>query len=214
MSFAKFLSSALVAASAFALVAPACAALVSVNQSAFSGAATVVGFEDLPGNANLVPVGYGAGVGLSLSAGTRSYAHSAYGLPGVAAGLGNMGATWGGGNGVLGAGFSLATAHDLVGFTIGSNVDIQTVISAYRGNTLLGSQTVSVATGQFLFVGFQDMDGINRIVFGDNTRCTGCVHQLDNVTFEQAGSVPEPMTLSLVGLGLLGAALGRRSRQG
>ena len=213
MAFAKFLSSALVAVSAFALVAPASAALVSVNQSAFSGAATVVNFENLPGNGGAVPGGYGAGVGLSLSAGTRSYTYNAYGMSGVAAGLGNTAATWGG-SGTLGTGFSLATAYDLVGFTISSNVDIQTVVSAYLGNTLLGSQTVSAAARQFLFVGFQDMGGIDRIVFGDNSRCGGCVHQLDNVTFEQAGSVPEPMTLSLVGLGLLGAALGRRSRQG
>lgn len=205
----------LTAAGSFALLAPASAALVTVNQSAFSSAATVVSFEDLPGSFGAAPSGYGAGVGLTLSATTKSYQYTAYGSTlaanASAAGLGSLAATWGcGGN--CGTGFSLAAAQDLVGFSISSNVLIDTVVSAYLGSTLLGSQTVSVSAGQVRFIGFQDLGGIDRIVIGNNTSCVGCVHQLDGVMFESAGSVPEPMSLALVGLGLLGVGIGRRGR--
>lgn len=217
MSPRKSLTLSLIAAGLLAMFTPASAALVSVGQSAFSAGATVVTFEDLPGNTAIVPAGYGSGVGLALSTNTRSLEYSGYGstlaMAATTASLGAMAATWGV-NGARGTGFSLATAQDLVGFSISSNVDItDTVISAYLGSTLLGSQTVSFAADTIGFVGFEDLAGIDRIVIGNSTNCMGnCIHQLDNVTFEQRNTVPEPMSLALVGFGLLGLVLSRRGQ--
>jgi hypothetical protein len=112
---------------------------------------------------------------------------SALPLAATAAGLGNIGATWGC-TGTCGTGFTLSSAKLRVGLYLSSNVDITVQVSAYRSGVLLGSQTPSIASDVIGFVGFEDAGGIDRIVIGDNTLCVDCIHQLDNVIFEDAGT--------------------------
>ena len=133
------------------------------------------------------------------------------------AGLGAVATTWGC-TGTCGTGFTLATAQNLVGMYISSNVDILVTVSAFRSGGLLGSQTVSPPANQIQFVGFADPAGIDQIVIGNNTLCPDCIHQLDNIKFENFAAVTVP-TLSqsrlaiLSGLLALGTVLALRRRR-
>src|SRR5438034_7982822 len=93
----RFLIAGIGAAAVLAFATQA-AALINVGPGAFSGAATTVTFEDLPGDNSNLPAGYGSGSGFAFSAGTESEVYSDYSAALVtaatAAGLGNVGATW------------------------------------------------------------------------------------------------------------------------
>jgi hypothetical protein len=169
-------------------IATQAAALTNIGAGAFSGSATTLTFESLPGDGSTV-TSFG---GVSFQGATESDLYTDYG-PNLAnaatsAGLGNVGATWGC-NGSCGTGFTLPSARNRVGAFLSSNVDITVQVDAYRSGVLLGSQTLSIAADQIGFVGFEDANGIDQLVIGDNTDCTGCIHQLDNVKFENAGAV-------------------------
>lgn len=214
MNLLKSVAVALVATASLALAAPASAALITVGQSAFTTGVTTVTFEDLPGSG--YAGAYGAANGLVLSAKTAGLGYTEYGAAlakaAIDAGLGSTAATWGS-FGNYGTGFSFTSAHELVGFYMSSNVNIlNTVVSAYLGNTLLGSTTVNVAANAIGFVGFKNAGGIDRIVIGNNQSYAGFVHQLDNVMFSNTQAVPEPASAALAGLGLLGLVFMRRRR--
>lgn len=212
------------AALAFATQA---SALTSIGPGAFSGTATTLTFEDLPGDGSPLPAGYGSGSGVAMSAGTESELYTNYGATlataATTAGLGNVGATFGC-SGACGTGFSLTSAQTRVGFYLSSNVDITNVqVSAFKSGVLLGSQTLSVSANEIGFAGFEDAGGIDQIVIGDNTGCTGCVHQVDNVVFESAGVAPVAAiavptmsqwgTIILSGLLAMGAVITLRRRR-
>ncbi len=194
----------IVAAAALA-VAPPAAAFTTVGPGAFSSGTTKITFEDLPGDNSNIPAGYGSAQGIaSFSANTQSEKYSDYGSTlatnAIAAGLGSIAATWGGG-GSYGTGFSLSGPRQRVGMYLSSNVDITVQVSAYRGATLLGSQTQTFAPDAIAFFGFEDPAGIDRIVIGDNTQCVGCIHQLDNILLDGgAAAVPTLSEWGIVGL--------------
>ena len=133
------------------------------------------------------------------------------------AGLGTVATTWGC-TGTCGTGFTLPGPENLVGMYISSNVDITVTVSAFRSGGLLGSQTVSPVANQIQFVGFADPAGIDQIVIGNNTLCVDCIHQLENIKFENFAGVAVP-TLSqwrlaiLSGLLALGTGLALRRRR-
>jgi hypothetical protein len=185
-------------------------ALTSVGAGAFSGSATTLTFEGLPNDVALPP-GYG---GVSFTAGTISEFYASYGSPldtnAASAGLGSVAGTFGG-NGSYGTGFSLPAAQARVGMYLSSNVSINVPVSAYRNGVLLGTLPFSSADDQIGFVGLEDAGGIDQIVIGNNTDCSSCIHQMDNVMFEgaaarAAASKPVP-SLSQWGVTLLSVLL-------
>ena len=203
-------------------------ALTFIGPGSFSPSATKITFEDLPGDNSDIPAGYASSSGIaSFQGATESEVYADYGSTlatnATTAGLGNVGATWGC-DGTCGTGFTLNAPRARVGMFLSSNVDITVQVSAFRGGVLLGSQTPSFAADEIGFVGFEDPAGIDRIVIGNNTLCTGCIHQLDNILFENVTSAPAGVaavpTLSQWGLialaGLLALAtiftLRRRGR--
>jgi len=183
-------------------------ALTNIGPGAFSGSATTLTFESLPGdNADIASFG-----GVTFNGATESEVYSDYSTQlvnnAIAAGLGNVGATWGC-DGTCGTGFTLPSARSRVGAFLSSNVDITVQVSAFRNGVLLGSQVLNASADQIGFVGFEDANGIDQLVIGDNTSCTGCIHQLDNVMLEDAGgaaSAPIP-TLSQWGMIILTSLL-------
>ena len=213
------------AAAALAIAAPA-SALTTIGAGAFSPGATTITFEDLPGDNSDLPAGYGAGSGVSFTAGTESEVYADYGsslvTAATTAGLGAVGATWGCSGG-CGTGFSLSSARQRVGAYLSSNVNITVQVTALRGGVSLGSQTLNLTADQIGFAGFEDPNGIDQIVIGDNTLCTGCIHQLDNVMFENASVTPSAgiavptlsqwATAMLAGLLVLASALVLRKRR-
>lgn len=60
-----------------------------------------------------------------------------------------------------------------------------------------------------VFFGFSDAGGIGRVVA---TGINSWSPIIDNLTFGQANSVPEPATLALLGLGLAGLGVSRRRK--
>jgi hypothetical protein len=127
-------------------------------------------------------------------------------------------ATWGC-TGTCGTGFILSSAKLRVGLYLSSNVNITVQVSAYKNGVLLGSQTPNIASNVIGFAGFEDAGGIDQIVIGNNTLCPDCIHQMDNVLFENSIAGNPIPTLSQWGtmvlcglLVLVGFALRRRWR--
>ncbi len=207
---------ALLAAGALAAAAPSLA-LTTVGAGAFSPTDTKLTFEvQTVDNAPISMY-----VGVTFHGPTSAQKYSSYSPELVTAastaGLGQWGASWGC-EGDCGTGFTLPALSPRVGLYFSSNVDIEVTIYAYRRGALLGSQTVSAAHDTIGFAGFADPTGIDQIVMGDNTSCTGCIQVMDNIMFVSAGSTAVP-TMSEWGLAVTasllaaGAALALRRRR-
>ena len=98
------------------------------------------------------------------------------------------------------------------------SVDGYNLLSLYDGNTLVGSvqgaAVVASPTGNqgingTYYVNISSSLNFNKVVASSS----GYAFEFDNVAYNPT-SVPEPATLGLVGLGLLGAAAARRRQRG
>ena len=87
--------------------------------------------------------------------------------------------------------------------------DIFAAVDVFGNGGLLGSFLATIPSGQAGFFGVtSDSDLITSITINERNS----FDVIDNVSFGSASSVPEPATITLLGLGLLGFGLSKRRK--
>lgn len=104
---------------------------------------------------------------------------------------------------------SFGSTMTRVGFDITTNASDDTTVTAWLGNTLVGSEFFDTFGGgsDGSFAGVEFTGGFDRIEISAAPITNGAF-SIDNLRFERGNAVPEPGTLVLAALGL--AALRRR----
>lgn len=121
------------------------------------------------------------------------------------------------------AGYSTTTGYPSVtaqfsstmtrtGFSIITNDPDDLRVYAYLGSTLVGSEFFNTNINGS-FVGVEFLTGFDRLVL-DATNASNGAFALDNFRFESTAPVPEPTTMSLFAVGLVGAAARRLRKRG
>ena len=88
------------------------------------------------------------------------------------------------------------------GTSSGDNVDV----FAYLGATLLGSTTVTTNT----LIDFSSFGSLDSLLFLDSSSAAGI--GFGDFSFNEVAAVPEPQTLALFFLGLMGLGMSRRKQ--
>jgi len=196
------MTSAIIAMSLFS-TSQAYATLIQIGVGDFSGSETVLDFEGFTPNVDVISNQFSAGLGVIFNDIPVEY-HSNYG-----SNFATAVSTFAGANGLfqgikpLGEEIIFTTAVTRIGFNIGSNVNINVPFDVFSGGFLTGSFNLIATTDTMPFFGFEDVDGIDKIVFGIEIN-SGFVSQIDNLRFEEVASVPTPAAVWLFGFGLVG----------
>jgi len=167
-----------------ALGAPASAQVTPVNLSAFSGNEYVLDFENLALGIQVMGELSGLGVVFDSSTGGWSTSpHSGYGgffvTAAETAGAGAVGLLHNNSEEEI-----LFTEPVVrVGFLFGSNVNVHVPVTFFRDGNQIGSANLVVSGDEIPFFGFEDPQGIDKVVFADEVNAM-FVSQLDNLRFE------------------------------
>lgn len=176
------------------------AAPMAIDQSAFSGSETVITFDGFPNFTPLTTQYAADGVTFSGGLVTSNQTGLAQNFtPTIPASPVTIDFS----ETMLRAGFHVVTA---------STDDLVVALSAYSGDVLISTGTLTFATGQTMsFVGIQDdVDGIDRMVLSAVGGAAG-TFRMDNLRFEP---VPEPSTAFLLATGLVALTCCRARRRG
>lgn len=116
-------------------------------------------------------------------------------------------------------GITFTTPVELVGFYFGGNTVNSVPLDLALNGSVVGSftlQTSGIAFGtpadgvnNWIFYGFYDPAGITSLSFQSETN-VGWVYGIGELVYGSASSAPEPASLALLGIGLMGVAFSRR----